>query len=267
MALNGIIGSELAAKLASLTADDFAALARAGSLGLSPAKLHEGVKAIAAGAQYDLPRGGGLPKPITIQAWSFVRDHGQYHDTYGLSSARAGELTDQLRKDPDSACAEIAAIVTAALRQRGSPRAVVVNTAGMPGAPTTDHSARPVTSSNRNALKEEIRRSPATYGLYRFVAEDTGRAGGERYAVRLGGGLVAFHQSKQGAVDTARICRRLGRQSPLIVSSVAFWIQGRSPTYGDAIPAKVSFDGVLGPNQQPPEDPVPRDKTVAGGAE
>lgn len=267
MALNGIIGPELAGKLASLTADDFAALARAGSLGLSPSKLFEGVQAIAGGDRYDLPKGGGLPKALTIQAWSFVKDHGQYHDTYGLTSARAGELTDLLRKDPDAARAEITTIVTAALRQRGSPRPVVVNTAGMPGAPTTDHSARPVTSSNRNALKDEIRRAPATYGLYRFVADDTGRAGGERYSVRLGGGLYAFHQSKQGAIDSARICRRHGRRHALIASSIALWLAGKNPLYGDAIPSKVVFDGVLGPNETYPEDPVPKGQTTAGGSE
>lgn len=267
MSLNGIIGTALAEKLVDLSVDDFIALARAGSLGLPPQKLFEGVQAIASGATYDLPTGGGQPKAIVVQAWSFVKDHGQYHDTYGLSSSRAGELTDLLRSNRDAAVAEIAAVVTAALRKRGSPRPVVVNTNGMPGAPTTDHSARPITSTNRNALKEEIKRSPATYGLYRFVAEDTGRAGAERFAVRLGGGLFAFHQSKQGAIDTARICRRLGRRHEPIIASIAFWLGGKNPVYGDAIPTKVEFTGVLGPNEEVPADPVVRDRTTAGGGE
>lgn len=264
MSLNGIISASLAGKLSELTVEDFVALVRAGSLGLPPAKLREGVQVIAGGGHYELPQGGGQPKPLVIQAWSFVRDHGQYHNTYGLSSARAGELTDLLRSDYDRAVEEITKIVSASLRQRNSPRPVVVTPAGMPGAPTTDHSSRPVTSSDRNALKEEIKRSPATYGLYSFAVKDTGRSGGERFSARLGGGLFALHASKQGAIDTARICRLRGRRFDLIAPNIAFWLEGKGPVYGDAIPDRITFDGRLEPNGSAPDDPVVRDRTVAG---
>jgi len=263
MSLSDIISGELAEKLSALSVDDFKAIARAGSLQMGPQALYEGVRTLATGGGPTLPGGGGAPRPLVIQAWSFVKDHGQYHDTYGLSSARAGELTDLLRSDQDKARAEITSVVTAALRQKGSPRPVTVTLQGMPGAPSTDHSLRPGSGPARAALKAEIRREPAFYGMYTFSVEDTGRSGAQHFRVSLGGGLYATSTSKQGAIDAARICRRHGRRHELIAPMICFWLKGKEPLYGDSIPEKVTFGGILAPNDTPPSDPVAKDKTVA----
>lgn len=266
MSLSDVISKELADALSGLSVSDFQALARAGSLGLSPSALRAGVQAIERGDEAPLPPGGGQPRPLVIQAWSFVKDKGQYHDTYGLSSAKAGELTDLLFSDREKGLAEITSIVTAALRQRGSKRPIRVTAAGLPGASDVEGAAPAAGGSDRLALKDEIRRDPATYGLYQFLAEDTGRSGGERFRVGLGGGLYACHQSKVGAVDVARICRKHGRDFPLIHDHIVFWMEGMNPVRGDAIPSRITYSGVLPPNGEPPADPVARAKTSSPDA-
>jgi len=267
MSLNGVIDEELAERLAGLSTEDFAAIARAGSLGLSPTQLRAGVQTILNGDVSDLPSGGGQPKPLIVQAWSFARDKGQYHDTYGLSSAQAGELTDLLRANAEEAVKKITEIVTTHLRTKGSNRPVQVNLAGLP---SSTHAPQAVNGgrTGRGVLKDEIRQDPAFFGLFQsFVVEDTGRTGSERFRVRLGGGLYATHPSKQGAIDTARVCRKHGRHHDLVAGSVAFWLEGKPPQYGDSIPAKVTFDGKLPPNGNVPADPVVKDKTVAQPAD
>jgi len=263
MSLSDVISRELAGKLSDLSVADFQALARAGSLQLGPKALHDGVKALARGEDATLPLGGGQPRPIKILAWSFLKDHGQFHDAYGLTSARAGELTDLLRSDREKAVAEIATIVTAALRKKGSPRPVSVSLEGMPGVPATDHSSRSIAGGTRASFKEEIRRDPAYYGMFSCTVEDTGRSGAQRYRAKLGGGLYATHGSKVGAIDVFRICRKHGRAHELIVDNVAFWLEGREPLFGDSIPSKVIFDGRLSPNADPPSEPVGKSKTVS----
>nr|WBL45230.1 putative PAS-rich protein [Metarhizium brunneum polymycovirus 1] len=133
MSLNGIVSKDLAEKLADLSVDDFVALTKASSLGFNPCSLHTAVQGIARDEDVALPEPSIGPHPLVVQAWSFVKDHGQYHDTYGLSSSAAGELLDLLKTDADKGVAEIQRIVTEALRRKGSNRAVVVNRNGMPG--------------------------------------------------------------------------------------------------------------------------------------
>jgi hypothetical protein len=263
MSFSSVVNKELADKLAGLTVQDFEAVIRVASLGMKPSEIYNAAQATANGDEYSLPSGGGRPNPITIQAWSFVKDHGQFHDTYGLSSARAGELTDLLRTDQEKGIAEITAVVTAALRKKGSPKPVIVTLGGMPGAAATDHGGAPIVGGGRTALKDEIRRNAATYGLYKFVAIDTGRSGAHRFAVGLGGGLWAVSASKAGAVDVARICRVKGRADPLVADHVAFLLAGQTPRFGGDIPGKVSFSGKLDPSATPPADPVARDTTVS----
>jgi len=263
MALKHVISEDLASKLSELTVEEISCLVKASSLGLKPSQLHAGIQALAEGSEYELSAAGGAPRPIVIQAWSFVRDRGQYHDTYGLTSAKAGELSDLLRTDREKGVAEITAVVTAALRKKGSAKPVTVSTLGLPGIPTAESGMASTTGANHDALKEEIKRSPAEYGLYKFTVEDTGRSGGQRFRVRLGGGLYAIHASKRGAVDVARITRKHGRTHELVAGNVALWIDGKSPLIGADIPTKISFTGQLLANQPLPADPVAKDKTVA----
>jgi len=265
MSLNGVISEELAKILANLKLEDVEAVIRAASLGLGPPQLLNGIQAVARGDDVPLPTGGGAPKPIVIQAWSFVRDRNQYHDTYGLTSAQAGDLMDLLRTDQDKGIAEITTIVSAHLRQRGSNKAVSVVTEGMPGSAPSSSQSGQVGKAGKGALKDEIRHDPSYYGLFQFQAQDTGRSGSERYRVRLGCALYATHPSKVGAIDVAKICRKHGRHYPLIADRICLWIAGGNPLYGDAIPEKVKFDGMLAPNDTIPADPVAKDKTVAQG--
>jgi hypothetical protein len=261
MSLNTIISKELASALAELKVDDITAIVRAGAAGLDPASLYAGVRAVARGEDVPLPTTGGSPRPLTINAWSFVFDHGQYHDTYGLDGAAAGRLKDLLRTDAEAALEEITAVVTKSLRQRGSQRAVRVTKDGMPGGGTTDHTPAAPGRQGGAELKAAIRLSPALYGMYDFVAEDTDRPGPDHFRVPLGGGLYATFSNKRGAIDVARLCRVNGRTHPLCEGRVKFWMEGRPPVAGPDIPERVTFDGRLGPNERPPPNPSAKAKT------
>uniref|UniRef100_A0AB74UMC1 Capsid protein n=1 Tax=Pseudopestalotiopsis camelliae-sinensis polymycovirus 1 TaxID=3367397 RepID=A0AB74UMC1_9VIRU len=261
MAFSNILSPELCAKLSAITADELGAVIKAASLGLSAQRLHECIHAVNSGESPELPEVSGSPKPVTVQAWSFVKDRGQYADTYQLSSAQAGEIADLLLTDVEKGIAEITAIVTSALRRRGSARPVAVSTAGMPATRGAPPPVPGVGNAGRGALKEEIRSNAATYGLYKFDAEDTGRPGSLRYRVRLGGGLYATHPSKTGAIDVARICRVKGRAYPLIADRIYLWIDGKTPAVGSDIPDRVTFTGILPPLADLPADPTTRAKT------
>jgi len=263
MSLTDILSEDLCERLKDLSVEDFAALARAGSVGLTPKLLREGIRAVGEGEEVSLPGMGGTPKPLNIQAWSFVNDRGQYADTYHLSSARAAELKDLLLADPESALREITEVVTVALRKRGSPKPVRVSLGAVPGTGAGQGDGGPGAGVTSRALKDEIRRNDKLYGMYRFVPEDTGRAGATRFRVDLGGGLYASYQSKVGAVDVARICRVHGRTHALVIDHVSLWLDGRSPLFGSDIPAKITFSGQLKPNEAPPAKPMQKDKTIS----
>jgi len=267
MSLTDILSDELCEKLKDLSVDDFAALARAGSVGLSPRRLREGIHAVGEGEEVTLSGIGGTPKPLNIQAWSFVNDRGQYADTYHLTSARAAELKDLLIAKPEDALKEITEVVTVALRKRGSPKPVRVSLGAIPGTGVTQGGGGPGAGVTSRALKDEIRHNDKLYGMYRFTPEDTGRAGATRFRVDIGGGLYASYQSKVGAVDIARICRVHGRTHHLVVDHVSLWIEGKSPVFGSDIPVKLTFTGKLKPNESPPPKPNQKDKTVAPGGE
>jgi len=262
MALNDIISVDLAKRLDALGIDDLSAVIQAASVGFGPAKLKQGVSAIARGERPDLPSGLGQAKPLHIIAWSFCSDHGQYADTYGMSVARAAELKDQLKRDPEPALAEIRSVVAARLAVKGSQRPVVVSNDGIPGVASTEH---PKTRPRQGGvdLKQEIIKNGALYGMYKFTAEDSGRPGNLHFRVRLGGGLYAVFPNKSGAVDVARLCRVNGRGYPPIVDHVAFWRDGKSPLFGADIPEKVTFDGRLKPGEASPPDPVSVARTAA----
>nr|UYK54780.1 PAS rich protein [Talaromyces amestolkiae polymycovirus 1] len=263
MSLSSIITEELAAKLKGLTVDDFSSIIRACSVGMTPVRLAEGVSALTEGEDYTLPDRAIQPKALTIQAYSFVRDPCQYNSTYGLDSSRAGQLLDLLRSDPTKGQEEIQTIVSAHLRRKGSKRPVIVTMAGFPSSVPVPGGTQVPAGSDKKALKAEIKNDSALYGMYRFGVIDTGRAGPERFMVKLGGGLVAFHQSSHSAVDVARITRKHGRAHPLVAAHVAQFMEGHSPRYGDSIDKKITFSGKLAPSDQPPADPVEKAKTAA----
>lgn len=261
MSLNEIVSDDVAARLEGLEVGDYAIIIKAASVGLTAQRLFEGVRAINNGDAYELPGKLGTPRPLVINAWSFVNDKGQYRDTYGLSDAVAGTLKGQMRDDPDSAIAEITRVVSERLRMRQSPRPVRVSRDGMPGsAPGGDQQHQ---GQGGVDFKTEIKRQAALYGMYTFVAEDTGRTGPYRFRVPLGACLYAVFQNKRGAVDVARITRVHGRSYALVEPYVAFWRNGKPPLFGKDIPDKVKFYGVLKPGEASPADPVEKDMTVA----
>lgn len=262
MALNDAMTKDVANRLKDISSDDLSVLVSALSLGFRPDGLHSAITRVANGEEVLAPSKLGEPRPLKIVAWSFVNDHGQFSDTYGLTDARAGELKGLLRSDLDKGVKEITDIVTAALRKKGSTRPIIVITDGMPGTGKTDHSSPPGKTGGVD-LKQEIVRNPTLYGMYNFLAEDTGRPGAQRFSVALGGGLYAVAASKKGAIDAARICRVKGREFELIRGMICFWREGKTPLFGPDIPSKVDFDGCLKPGQDPPAEPLSKGKTVA----
>nr|WAA18816.1 hypothetical protein [Trichoderma barbatum polymycovirus 1] len=248
MSLNDVLPTDTAARIAGLQPGDVAAIIKAASVGLSAKAIHAGATEISRGGHYDLPSLLGSPRPIRINIWSFIHDHGQYADTYGLTDARAGELKALLRTDRDAAVKEVTDVVTGVLRRRGSPRPVIVTLDGMPGAPSTDHSAA-APKGDEGRFTAEITRQSGLYGMYQFEAVDSGLRGPYQFKVPLGGDLYAAYRNKKQAVNVARICRVKGRFDDLVVGHVVHWPEGGAPVSGDNIPDDVTFDGRLKPGE------------------
>lgn len=257
-----ILSAEQAAHLAQLTVDDVSLVIKLASLGLKAKEIQQYAAEIAEGGDPEIDLAPGAPRPVVIHAWSFVKDRGQYHSTYGLSSAQAGELLDLLHTDPKDAVKRIQAIVSERLRLRGSSRPVVVDLEGAPSSTSAKGGAPPSGDGGLSLLRQEIKRNSGVYGSYRFTAYPTSRPGGQAFAVGLGGGLYAFGQSKAVAVAAARIARVKGRSDDLVRPYIHFWMEGSSPRAASDIPAKV-WDGRLGPHTEPPAEPATKAKTEA----
>jgi len=262
MSLNDSMSQETAKRLSVMTSEDLITLVKSLSLGFQPTELHSAIGRVSNGEVVPVGSKLGTPRPLTINAWSFVNDHGQFSDTYGLTDGAAGELKGKLRTAPDDAVKEITAIVSAALAKRGSNRPVLVTRDGMPGSGKTDHKPAPSQQGGAD-LKMEIAQNPTLYGMYAFDAEDTGRPGPYRFRVRLGSGLYAVFPSKKGAIDVARICRVKGRDDPAIAGRVVFWRDGKPPLTGPDIPDKIAFDGRQKPDEPLIPEPVSSAATVA----
>lgn len=260
MSLSDVVVGDALQRLSALKLEDFTVIASATSLGYKPEGLFQAVRSLKDGQAVELPRGGGQPKPLTINAWSFVNDREQYHGTYLLPSTRAIEIKELLLKDREAAKAAILEVVSARIAARGSNKEPRVSFDGMPGsAGGADNTAR-VTHVGAD-LCEEIKKDSARYGQYKFKPEDTDRTGSLRFKVPLGMGLYATYQNKRGAVNVARIVRVKGRFDELVVEHVHFWMPGKPWLSGSDIPEKVTFDGKLAPSQQAPANPVPSAKT------
>ncbi|QRF54816.1 hypothetical protein [Beauveria bassiana polymycovirus 4] len=264
MSLHDVISKDVAVRLAELEKGDLELVLKVASLGLSSSQIWEGALALSEDREYALPRKLGGPRPITINAWSFVNDRGQYHDTYGLTDARAGELKTLLRGETDQGVTEITAVVSSALQKKGSNRPVRVVRDGMPGSGKADGAPGPGKQTGDD-LKVEIAQHPQIYGMYNFEVEDTGRPGPLRFRCHLGHSLYACFPNKRGAIDVARICRVQGRRHAAVDGRVYFWMDGKSPLGGADIPEKVSFDGKLLPLADVPPKAVSKAATEAAG--
>lgn len=254
-----------AESIAALDEDVVTAIVKLASLGLRSSDISGYASDLAAGKDRGPPSPNTSPRPVKIVAWSFVKDRGQYHGTYGLSAARAGELTELLLSDPDAAATTISTIVSEKLRRNGSQKPVHVSLAAIPRASGKDGTPPPSNDGGLRLIRSEIRANSGVYGSYKFVPQATGKLGAHSFRVSLGAGLYVYAQSKQLAVAAARVCRIKGRKDELVQHLVAQQTGDSSPKFGADISEKISFDGRLGPNDVPPPVPGTRAKTVAPG--
>lgn len=262
MSLNNIIDADLAKVLSKLTVENLNAVMTAAAQGYNAKALKGGVDAIARGESVDLPSRDGGPKPTQVQAWSFLKDRGQYGLTYGMTSAAAGELMDLLLKDPDKGVEKVRTFIQEHPRTKRSGKAVIVSKVGIPSSGDTEGATPPTGKGGLAALKAEIRSKSGLYGGYRFEAEATDRIGHLAYRVRLGSSLFACFQNKEGAVAVARIVRVKGIKDALVKDNVVFWREGKVPVGLDDFPEGLTFDGVLPQNGAIPPDVASSPKTV-----
>jgi len=234
---------------------------------LSPSEVDIIVKMCAAGVRpadipavlaYEPADPDAVPAPtptkvgtVVVQAYSFVRDPGQYAATYGLTSARAAELRDLLASDSEKAQEEIRAIVAKRLRDRGSPKVAHVVLGAAPSNPEAKAFGR-VADAEALALFAKAGGYQAQVGAYDFDVEETGRKGRVAFRVRLGAGLAAVGHNRRVALCAARLVRVLGRHDPVLAPYIAQFAGGEA-TFGEDVEADIP-DG-RGPPKWRPADP------------
>nr|WEW73475.1 PAS-rich protein [Cladosporium ramotenellum polymycovirus 1]WEW73481.1 PAS-rich protein [Cladosporium ramotenellum polymycovirus 1] len=261
MSLSSAFNSENLTRLAKLEASDFAVFASAITLGYNPASFHAALQSWDVGSDPPLPKAAGQPKPLTVNAWSFVNDKAQFYGVYGLSSIEAVELKELLLSQREEAIKRIEAVVSGHLQRKGSNKSVHVTLDGMPGDRSGPGAAE--TSSLARELKHEINSNGSRYGRYKFEANASPLAGPHAFTVPLGGGFCAFFANKRGAVDVARIARVRGRNYPLIAGYIGFKHPSTGAfVFGDSIPAKCAWDCVQGPDEPLPPSPTGKEPTV-----
>lgn len=253
-----LIPAHLAESITAGGVEMVSCIIRLTSLGQSPQTIVEQAAVKARGGQPTFALPSGAPKPLTINAWSFVRDEQQYAGTYGMTAARATEIRELLRTDSNEAVSQITQIVSAQLRASGSHRAVTVSLSGAPRAATQQ--GAPLANASDGglrALKQRVAANSALCGQYAFTAIETGRGHDEAYRVDLGGALSAVGQSKALAQTAARLIRISGRHDPQL-SRYARCVVGARFVGPNNIPDSV-WDGRLGPFEQPPPNPPVRE--------
>jgi len=256
-----LLTKEQAEGVSELTPQGVAAIIKLASLGMRPDAIVQYATAILGDERPPLPAPSTSAKPLTILAWSFVKDRGQYGGAYGLTGSEAGALADLLLTDPTSAAKKITEVVTKRLRERKSPRPVHVSLEGLPSQASAGVARPPSSDGGLSALRVEIRSNSGVYGSYHFDARATGRPAGHAYAVRLGGNLHVLAQSKALCVAAARVVRVKGRSDPLVANLVCQWDEVGTPKFGSDISEKVG-DGRLGPNDPIPGDAPKKAKTT-----
>jgi hypothetical protein len=254
-----LVSKENATTIAGLEEDLISVVLRLSSLGLKPPAIVDYCQRVADGSPTGAPPVGGGPKPLVIQAYSFLSDHSICVSKYGMSVAAAAELLQTLRTDPDTAVTEIHRVVTDNLLARGSPRPVTVNLVGMPGAPGVQTVSG--NDGGKSELSDLMRRHQALVGGYKFQPQELGAPGPERFVVFLGGNLAVVGQNKAVAEKAAKLIRVLGRHHPVLAKYVRLRIDGKSLRGADKIPTGV-YDGILSPDSEPPVDQNRTESTV-----
>uniref|UniRef100_A0AB74UJU9 Capsid protein n=1 Tax=Phyllosticta capitalensis polymycovirus 2 TaxID=3367396 RepID=A0AB74UJU9_9VIRU len=265
MAFQQYMNRETAERVAGLEPGDVHAIIKLAALGLKPPQIEEVASEIADGREPSAKPANGRAGRIVINPWSFVKDYGQYHGVYGLSSEQAGRLLDLMMHDQDEAVKQIKEIADAKLTQNGSTKVAFVDPSMIPAKAGTSAVGPPSNDGGLAALKEIIKERPHVYGSYKFVAQPTGLGGVLTYGVDLGGSLVAMGQSKALAVAAARLCSQLGRHDNIVEPYIYGYEDGRDPLPPGRIP-KQFWDGRRGSAEAPPPPMAKRAKTATPAA-
>jgi len=254
-----LVDTKVAKGIADLDADLIKAVLGMSSLGLSPSSMIDYCDKVVSGDALPPVAAFVAPKPLTIQAYSFLSDKDVCVKKYGMSLADAAETLELLKVDPEAARTAVQKAVDKHMAARGSPKPVRVTLIGVPGVKGA------VAASGDGGLRELtalMRSHQSVVGLYKFVAAETGGPGPDHYSVHLGGNLVAVGQSKAVAEKAARLVRVLGRRHQVLVKHVRMFLPGsRDLKPASVIPPEV-YDGTLPPGAPLPVDQVPSGSTV-----
>lgn len=209
------------------------------SLGLTADAMVAYARSVVNGEGPPSDLGVGAPKPLTIQAYSMLRDPKQYARQYGISDGEAMNWRSLFETDRARCLAEVETHVNNVLADRGSMKVAKVTDKGAPGSVPSGASPTAGTGGRLKAFKAEIASRSGIYGAYTFVATDTKRVETQAFAVDLGWNCHVMAQSKALAVAVARITRVKGRHDPSVEDFI-FYIasNGRAVSASD-IPSGV----------------------------
>ncbi|ASV63095.1 capsid protein [Colletotrichum camelliae filamentous virus 1] len=233
------LGKANAAKVAALDQGVVELVIKLAAMRLKPPALLAYATEVAQGKVPTAALSVGTPKPVTIQAHSWLNDPRQYADRYGVSEEDVRNLRS-LYQDDSAACMDrISAIVTDFLRKTGSQKAVRVVSTGDPG--TNPATANPLAGSRGlvASYASEIRSNSGVYGSYTFETFETGRDVTQAFGVDLGHEVYVLAQSKKMAIMVARIATVKGRTDPLALPYIYYISSGGRAVVGDEIPADI----------------------------
>lgn len=237
-------------RLCALQQDDHLLLARITAAGVPPSQAVETLRAYDPNETYE-----HLPATANrkILAYSFLRDRQQYSGIYEQTDEWAGKWAGILATRPDDACAEIAKIVDAKLKARGSDAVAVVTPGLVPGTANIGAGALGPDQHYKPLQALAVATSSQAIGAFPLdVTVDEDAPPGRRYRMVVGGGLFAAAQSKQTAGMAARLCFLFGRNNPAIAPYIGYLNAGEETFHPDI--AEDVWDGRK-VSQRPPSPP------------
>lgn len=234
------------------------AVLRLSSLGLKPDSIIDYCQKI---VDDEVPTVAAItpgPKPLTIQAYSFLSDTSICVDKYGMDLTEAAQALKILRTDPEKGREIVFAAVTAHQMAKNSPKPVSVSLAGLPSSRGGPKSGG---DGGKAELSELMRRNQAVAGQYSFKASEYGPDGPERFMVKLGGNLAVVGQNMAVAQKAAALVRVLGRRHQTLVKYVRLYVPGKPLAPSNKLPDTV-YSGVIAPDEKPPSDNAGNGSTV-----
>lgn len=248
-----LVSKDIAELISDLSVEVVVAILRLSSFGFNPDQILQYCEKVKDGEELGSLPTAGSPKPLVIQAYSFLSDTSICVKKFGMELSTAAATLELIKTDPEGAVATVREVVGAYLQKQGSTKPVVVTLNGMPsskGGPSISG------DGGKAELAALMKRYQTAAGSYKFEAVQQGPVGPEHYMVRLGGNLVTVGQNKVVAVKAAALVRVLGRKHPVLVKYVRLYAPGRSLAAADKIKDSV-YDGTLAPDDKLPEDETP----------